>query len=62
MGRAAQGVRLINLKGTAEIAAVARVPRADEEEEGEEGEIIDDATIDSTEIENSEESTETSED
>ncbi len=33
MGRAAQGVRLINLKGSAEIAAVARVPRSDEEEE-----------------------------
>ena len=61
MGRAAQGVRLINLKGTAEIAAVARVPRADEEE-GEDVEIIDDATIDTTETENSEENTETSED
>ncbi len=33
MGRAAQGVRLINLKGSAEIAAVARVPRSDEEDE-----------------------------
>ena len=33
MGRAAQGVRLINLKGSAEIAAVARVPRSEEEEE-----------------------------
>jgi len=32
MGRAAQGVRLINLKGNAEIAAVARVPRSEEEE------------------------------
>jgi DNA gyrase subunit A len=38
MGRAAQGVKLINLKGSAEIAAVARVPRSeDEEEDGEEG-------------------------
>jgi DNA gyrase subunit A len=39
MGRAAQGVKLINLKGNAEIAAVARVPRSDEDEneEGEEG-------------------------
>ena len=40
MGRAAQGVRLINLKGNSEIAAVARVPRSedeDEELEGEEG-------------------------
>jgi DNA gyrase subunit A len=33
MGRAAQGVRLINLKNNAEIAAIARVPRSDEEEE-----------------------------
>lgn len=46
MGRAAQGVRLINLKGNAEIAAVARVPRSDEEEEfeGEEGTITDGPT------------------
>lgn len=44
MGRAAQGVRLINLKGSAAIAAVARVPRSDEEDEefdGEEGTITD---------------------
>ena len=44
MGRAAQGVRLINLKGTAAIAAVARVPRSEDEDEdviiGEDGEII----------------------
>ncbi|MEN9997124.1 MAG: hypothetical protein RI922_114 [Bacteroidota bacterium] len=33
MGRAAQGVRLINLKGNAEIAAIARVPRSEDEEE-----------------------------
>lgn len=32
MGRSAQGVRLINLKGNAEIAAVARVPRNDDED------------------------------
>jgi len=35
MGRAAQGVKLINLKGSSEIAAVARVPRSEDEEEGE---------------------------
>ncbi len=35
MGRAAQGVRLINLKGNAAIAAIARVPRSDEEEDEE---------------------------
>ena len=33
MGRAAQGVRLINLKGTASIAAVARAPRSEDEED-----------------------------
>ncbi|TSJ38996.1 DNA gyrase subunit A [Fluviicola chungangensis] len=47
MGRAAQGVRLINLKGSAAIAAVARVPRSDEDEDefdGEEGTIIDGPT------------------
>ena len=47
MGRAAQGVRLINLKGSAAIAAVARVPRSDDEDEefeGEEGTIIDGPT------------------
>jgi len=38
MGRAAQGVKLINLKGTAAIAAVARVPRSEEEEESDENE------------------------
>src|SRR5690606_33725364 len=41
MGRAAQGVRLINLKGNAEIAAIAQVPRTDEEEEEELDGIID---------------------
>ena len=43
MGRAAQGVRLINLKGTAAIAAVAKVPRSDDEDEplyDEDGNII----------------------
>lgn len=59
MGRAAQGVRLINLKGNAEIAAVARVPRSDEEEEfeGEEGTILDGPTDGASEetTENSEE-------
>lgn len=37
MGRAAQGVRLISLKGNAEIAAVARVPRSEDEDEEVEG-------------------------
>jgi len=36
MGRAAQGVKLINLKNNSEIAAIARVPRNDEEDVDEE--------------------------
>jgi DNA gyrase subunit A len=51
MGRAAQGVRLINLKGNSEIAAIARVPRSDEEE-GEEGEEGFEGTENGTDIEN----------
>ncbi len=55
MGRSAQGVRLINLKGTAEIAAVARVPRNDEEEEDDLAEVLDSPTLEiGTEIENTE--------
>jgi DNA gyrase subunit A len=50
MGRAAQGVKLINLKANAEIAAIARVPRADDEEE----ESTDENTESGTEIENNE--------
>jgi len=42
LGRAAQGVRLINLKGNAAIAAVARVPRSEEEDE----DIIDENLLD----------------
>lgn len=57
MGRAAQGVKLINLKGGSEIAAVARVPRSeDEEEEVIEGENTTDeegaSDEDGTNIEN----------
>ena len=37
MGRATQGVRLINLKGNDEIASVCRVPKADDEEASLEG-------------------------
>ncbi|MDG1332383.1 MAG: DNA gyrase subunit A [Crocinitomicaceae bacterium] len=39
MGRAAQGVKLINLKGKAEIAAVARVPRSEDEDEEMDGSV-----------------------
>ena len=50
MGRATQGVRLINLKGTSEIAAIARVPRGDEDEAGEEISLTGaDAQADDTE-------------
>ena len=49
MGRATQGVRLINLKGTSEIAAIARVPRSEEDEE----------TTDSEELESNNEDNET---
>ena len=55
MGRAAQGVKLINLKNKAEIAAIARVPRSEDEdeEEGEEGEEGSaDDSIDNEEGEN----------
>ena len=55
MGRAAQGVKLINLKGNAEIAAIARVPRAeDEEEEIENAEGTENGMENGTEIENNE--------
>jgi DNA gyrase subunit A len=43
MGRAAQGVRLINLKSTAAIAAIARVPRTEDEDE--EIEVIEGADV-----------------
>jgi len=34
MGRATQGVRLINLKGDDEIASVAKVQKSEDDEEG----------------------------
>ena len=50
MGRAAQGVKLINLKGKSEIAAVARVPRSEDEDEN--SEDFDEGTENGTDIEN----------
>jgi DNA gyrase subunit A len=57
MGRAAQGVRLINLKNNTEIAAIARVPRTEDEDESDvegiepnEGDSSD--QVNGTEIEN----------
>ncbi|PTS99074.1 DNA gyrase subunit A [Pedobacter sp. HMWF019] len=41
MGRATQGVRLINLKGNDEIASVARIDHEEEEEDVVEGEIVE---------------------
>jgi DNA gyrase subunit A len=61
MGRAAQGVRLINLKSNAAIAAIARVPRTEDEEEdievieGAEIPLADEAEDLGTEIETSDE-------
>ena len=40
MGRATQGVKLINLKGSDEIAAVAKVFRDEDEEEDENDDAI----------------------
>jgi DNA gyrase subunit A len=53
MGRAAQGVRLITLKGNQEIAAVARVPRSEDEDENEnsEGEIDNGTEIENNDVE-----------
>jgi DNA gyrase subunit A len=46
MGRAAQGVRLINLKGKEVIAAVAQVPHSeDEDENGEMGDDLENGTV-----------------
>ncbi len=47
MGRAAQGVKLINLKSNSEIAAVARVPRSEDEDD------MDELNENGTDIENS---------
>ena len=48
MGRATQGVRLINIKDSDSIAAVAKVMREDDEEE----EVIEGEEDNGTEIEN----------
>jgi DNA gyrase subunit A len=57
MGRATQGVRLINIKGNDSIAAVTKVMKEDEVEEVE-GEIIDAVDTDeSSDVETSEDTT-----
>ncbi len=53
MGRAAQGVKLINLKAKAEIAAIARVPRTEDEDEDDD-ETSEENAENGTEIENNE--------
>jgi len=59
MGRATQGVRLINIKGNDSIAAVAKVLREDEAEELEEGiegdESVEDASEDISDDDTTEE-------
>lgn len=55
MGRATQGVRLINIKGNDSIAAVAKVMREEEDENENVEDIINENTDNTTEVENSEE-------
>jgi DNA gyrase subunit A len=57
MGRATQGVRLINIKGNDSIAAVTKVMKEDEVE-GEEGEELDGETSDDSSATASDASTE----
>ncbi|SHE62122.1 DNA gyrase subunit A [Pedobacter caeni] len=45
MGRATQGVRLINLKGNDEIASVAKIEHEDEEVEGEDAVLVDGESV-----------------
>lgn len=53
MGRATQGVRLITLKETDEIASITKVAREEEEEEGEESDVDSDATSETKDAEDS---------
>jgi DNA gyrase subunit A len=57
MGRATQGVRLINIKGNDSIAAVTKVMKEEEAPEGSE----DEASVDAETIDEAEEATETEE-
>ena len=50
MGRATQGVKLIDLRGTDEIAAVTKVEHEDEPEETEAPEPVEGPTPDGTEV------------
>ena len=54
MGRATQGVRLINLKGNDQIAAVAKVEKTEDEDEEISNEIIDETNIDNSNKDDSE--------
>jgi DNA gyrase subunit A len=52
MGRATQGVRLINIKGNDSIAAIAKVMR-EEDEDVIDGEVVDVETLsDETDLDN----------
>jgi DNA gyrase subunit A len=56
MGRTAQGVKLINLKGKESIAAVAKVPRSEDEEDEFDGEqLIDPSDENGTIVDDSSE-------
>ena len=63
MGRATQGVRLINLKGNDEIASVCRVPKAEEEDIPELAEGIEvlEGEVNESNVEASNDSTESTE-
>jgi DNA gyrase subunit A len=55
MGRATQGVKLINLKGSDSIAAVAKVMKEDEDEINSESTDIEDVNKDGTTLDINEE-------
>ncbi|RZM27997.1 MAG: DNA gyrase subunit A [Pedobacter sp.] len=61
MGRATQGVKLINLKGNDAIASVAKIEHEDDEEVAEEGVIADEASADGTVAESTEDTATTEE-
>jgi len=58
MGRATQGVRLINIKDKDAIASIAKTPREDDEEDAE---MLEDGTMDATVENTSEGNTENNE-
>ncbi len=61
MGRATQGVRLINIKDKDAIASIAKTPREDDEEDVENAELSEDGTIENNVESTSEGNTENNE-